>query len=123
MKTVMTITGIRPDFIRMSEVFKRLDKKFNHILVHTGQHYDEMLSGVFFEELEIRKPDYNLACGGHEMNHVFQLNLLTRELYKLMDSLEKKPDIILFLGDSNSVCSAVMLKKEGYQIGHIEAGM
>ena len=60
MKTVMTVSGIRPDFIRMSAIFKKLDENFNHILVHTGQHYDKLLSGVFFEELEIRKPDYFL---------------------------------------------------------------
>ena len=47
MKTIMTISGIRPDFIRMSEIFKKLDENFNHILIHTGQHYDEMLSDVF----------------------------------------------------------------------------
>ena len=63
MKTVMTISGIRPDFIRMSEIFKRLDTNFNHVLVHTGQHYDELLSGVFFKELNIRKPDYTLNTG------------------------------------------------------------
>ena len=49
MKTIVTVTGIRPDFIRMSEIFKKLDKEFNHILIHTGQHYDDLLSGVFFE--------------------------------------------------------------------------
>jgi UDP-N-acetylglucosamine 2-epimerase (non-hydrolysing) len=59
----MTINGIRPDFIRMSEIFKKLDENFNHILVHTGQHYDKLLSDVFFYELEIRKPDYILETG------------------------------------------------------------
>ena len=53
MKTVITVSGIRPDFIRMSAIFKKLDNEFNHVLVHTGQHYDELLSGVFFKELEI----------------------------------------------------------------------
>ena len=57
MKTIMTVSGIRPDFIRMSAIFKKLDEDtdINHILVHTGQHYDELLSGVFFKDLEIRK--------------------------------------------------------------------
>ena len=65
MKTVMTVSGIRPDFIRMSAIFKKLDNDpgINHILVHTGQHYDELLSGVFFKELEIRKPNHVLDTG------------------------------------------------------------
>jgi UDP-N-acetylglucosamine 2-epimerase (non-hydrolysing) len=54
MKTVISIVGIRPDFIRMSKIFKLLDKKFNHILIHTGQHFDKNLSDVFFNELNIR---------------------------------------------------------------------
>ena len=62
-KTVMTISGIRPDFIRMSKIFKKLDLNFNHILVHTGQHYDNLLSGVFFDDLNIREPDFILNTG------------------------------------------------------------
>lgn len=123
MKTVMTITGIRPDFIRMSEIFKKLDENFNHILVHTGQHYDALLSDVFFTELEIRKPDYNLAIGGPGKEHFHQTADLSIKLIELLREKQLKPDIILFLGDSNSVVSAVALKKEGYKIGHIEAGM
>ena len=59
MKQIVTITGIRPDFIRMSEVFRKLDKAewCEHILIHSGQHYDTLLSSVFFEDLEIRNPD------------------------------------------------------------------
>lgn len=121
MKTVMTISGIRPDFIRMSEIFKKLDKNFNHILVHTGQHYDELLSGIFFKELNIRKPDYTLnsAKGGHE----YQLSYLSTSILELIRNKNINPDIILFLGDSNTVCAALPLRKEGYIIGHIEAGM
>jgi len=71
MKTIITVTGIRPDFIRMSEIFKKLDAAdwCNHILIHTGQHYDKLLSGVFFDDLKIRKPDYNLNIGGPEKKH------------------------------------------------------
>ena len=62
MKNILTISGIRPDFIRMSEVFRRLDEcvNINHQLIHTGQHFDKMLSDVFFDELDIRSPDFNL---------------------------------------------------------------
>lgn len=123
MKTVVTVTGIRPDFIRMSEIFKKLDKHFNHILIHSGQHFDRLLSDVFFEELEIRNPDYNLEIGGVGKEHFHQSAELSVKLIELLRSENIKPDIILFLGDSNSVTSALPLKKEGYMIGHIEAGM
>ena len=78
MKTVMTVSGIRPDFIRMSAIFKKLDEDadINHILVHTGQHYDELLSGVFFKELEIRKPNYILDTGKQGGTHYNQLGYL-----------------------------------------------
>lgn len=123
MKTVLTVTGIRPDFIRMSEIFKKLDENFNHILIHTGQHFDKLLSDVFFDELEIRKPDYNLEIGGPGKEHFHQSADLSVKLIELIRKENLNPDIILFLGDSNSVTSAVPLKKEGYKIGHIEAGM
>lgn len=123
MKTVVTITGIRPDFIRMSKVFKLLDQNFNHILIHTGQHYDDLLSGVFFNELQIRKPDYTLDTGKSSSNHYEQLSYLSTQVPKLFQTNNIKPDLILFLGDSNTACVALPLKKEGYKIGHIEAGM
>ena len=123
MKTIITVVGIRPDFIRMHEIFKKLDKEFNHILIHTGQHFDELLSGVFFDELEIRKPDYNLEIGEPGKEHFHQSADLSVKLIELIREKNLNPDLILFLGDSNSVTSAVSLKKEGYMIGHIEAGM
>ncbi len=123
MKTIITVTGIRPDFIRMSEIFKKLDDNFNHILIHSGQHFDRLLSDVFFEELDIRKPDYNLEVGGPGKEHFHQTSDLSIKLIELIRSENLNPNIILFLGDSNSVTCAVDLKKEGYKIGHIEAGM
>jgi UDP-N-acetylglucosamine 2-epimerase (non-hydrolysing) len=123
MKTILSVVGIRPDFIRMSEIFKKLDNEFNHVLIHTGQHFDELLSGVFFDELEIRKPDYNLEIGGPGKEHFHQSADLSVKLIELIRKENLNPDIILFLGDSNSVTSAVPLKKEGYVIAHCEAGM
>jgi UDP-N-acetylglucosamine 2-epimerase len=123
LKTVVTITGIRPDFIRMSQVFKELDANFNHILVHTGQHYDTNLSGVFFEQLNIRKPDYVLSAGTAGSNHYEQLSYLSTAVPHLFLNENIKPDLIMFLGDSNSAAVALPLKKEGYKIAHIEAGM
>jgi UDP-N-acetylglucosamine 2-epimerase (non-hydrolysing) len=123
MKTVVTITGIRPDFIRMAHTFQKLDKTFHHILIHTGQHYDNKLSSVFFSELGIRKPDYILNTGKESTTHYEQLSYLSREIPALFKREGINPHIVLFLGDSNSVGVAFPLKKEGYRIGHIEAGM
>jgi len=123
MKTIITVTGIRPDFIRMSEIFKKLDENFNHILIHSGQHYNALLSDVFFEELEIREPNYNLGIGGPDKEHFHQTGELSTKLIELIRSENLNPDLIIFLGDSNSVVCSVALKKEGYKIGHIEAGM
>lgn len=124
-KTIVTVTGIRPDFIRMSEIFKKLDKSrwCDHILIHTGQHYDNVLSGIFFQDLEIRQPDYNLSIGAPGKKHYEQQALLGPKIISLLEKEQISPDIILFLGDSNSVLASVPLKKEGYKIGHIEAGM
>lgn len=122
-KTVVTITGIRPDFIRMCEVFRRLDREFHHVLIHTGQHYDTRLSGVFFEQLGIRDPDYVLSTGKSSANHYEQLAYLSVEIPRLFQEKDIRPDLVLFLGDSNSAGVSFPLKKAGYRIGHIEAGM
>jgi len=122
-KIVVSITGIRPDFVRMSEIFKKLDENFTHILVHTGQHYDKLLSDVFFDELNIRKPDYVLNSGRETSTHYEQLSYLSTAIFKLFKDNSINPDLILFLGDSNTAGVSFPLKKEGYRIGHIEAGM
>jgi UDP-N-acetylglucosamine 2-epimerase (non-hydrolysing) len=122
-KTVVTITGIRPDFIRMSFVFKKLDIHFEHILIHTGQHYDTLLSDVFFDDLGIRTPDYVLETGQKSSNHFEQLAYLSVAIPELFQKNNINPDLILFLGDSNSAGVSFPLKKAGYKIGHIEAGM
>lgn len=111
MKTILTISGIRPDFIRMSEIFKKLDENFNHILVHSGQHYDALLSDVFFTDLNIRRPDYNLSIGGQGKKHYHQVSDLSIGIIELIEKENLKPDLIMFLGDSNSVLASVPLKK------------
>ncbi len=123
LKTIVTITGIRPDFIRMSQVFRELDANFNHILVHTGQHYDNALSDIFFEQLNIRKPDYVLATGANASNHYEQLSYLSTAVPRLFKEQNIQPDLIVFLGDANTAAVSLPLKKEGYKIAHIEAGM
>jgi UDP-N-acetylglucosamine 2-epimerase (non-hydrolysing) len=122
-KKIVTITGIRPDFIRMKHVFEKLDREFKHIMIHTGQHYDDELSKVFFDELKIRVPDYTLSAGIKSKNHYEQLSYLSTSCIELLKSKKIEPDIILFLGDSHSALVSVPLFKEGYKIGHIEGGM
>lgn len=124
-KLVVTVSGIRPDFIRMSKIFNVLDEAdwCEHKLIHTGQHYDNLLSGVFFEDLQIRAPDYNLKIGGKNKLHHHQQAELGVKIIDLLVKENLNPDVILFLGDSNSVLASVPLRKEGYKIGHIEAGM
>lgn len=122
-KTVVTITGIRPDFIRMCQVFKELDKQFNHVLIHTGQHYDTLLSDVFFKQLDIRDPDYVLNTGKITTNHFEQLAYLSVAVPKLFEEQNISPDLVLFLGDANTAGVSFPLKKAGYKIGHVEAGM
>ena len=120
---IVTITGIRPDFIRMSKVFEKLDENFDHVMIHTGQHYDDELSKIFFNQLKIRKPDFTLVSGKNSSNHYEQLSYLSKEVIYLLKRKKIDPDIILFLGDSNSVLVSAPLFKEGYKVGHIEGGM
>ncbi len=123
MKKIVTITGIRPDFIRMSKVFEKLDENFEHIMIHTGQHYDDELSKIFFDELKIRKPNYILNAGKSSTTHYEQLSYLSKEVIYLLQREKIDPNIILFLGDSHSAAVSLPLFKEGYKIGHIEGGM
>ena len=94
MKTVVTVTGIRPDFIRMSEVFKKLDENFNHVLIHSGQHYEKLLSDTFFEELKIREPNYNLSIGGNDREHFHQTAELSVKLIELLRDEKIEPNIM-----------------------------
>jgi len=121
-KTYVTVTGIRPDFIRMSAIFKRLDEEFNHIMIHTGQHFDNLLSDVFFKNLNLRAPNYNLKVGGINKEHYHQTAEASIKLVELLRTIPNV-DGVIFLGDSNSVVTSIALKKEGYKIIHIEAGM
>ena len=93
---IVTISGIRPDFIRMSKIYSELDSNPNidHILVHTGQHFDKLLSGVFFDDLGIRKPDYNLEVGAHGKEHFHDQRLtLIHSNYSEITRLASKYNI------------------------------
>lgn len=115
---LMTIVGTRPEIIRLSEVIKCADAYFDHIFVHTGQNYDYNLKDVFFEDLDLREPDYYLDAVGKNLGET--MGLIISKSYDLM--LEEKPDAVLVLGDTNSALSVISAKRLKIPIFHMEAG-
>lgn len=115
---LMTIMGTRPEIIRLSEIIKKADKYFDHILVHTGQNWDYTLNQVFFEDLEIREPDYYLNSVGETLGDTIG-NIIAKS-YEVL--LKEKPDALLLLGDTNSALSAIAAKRLKVPIFHMEAG-
>lgn len=115
---VMTILGTRPEIIRLSSCIKACDKYFEHVLVHTGQNWDFNLNEIFFENLELRKPDYFLNCVGDDLGKTIG-NIIAKS-YKVMQ--EEKPDALLILGDTNSALSVISAKRLKIPIFHMEAG-
>lgn len=115
---LMTIIGTRPEIIRLSEVIKKCDKYFEQILVHTGQNYDYTLNQIFFEDLNLREPDYYLNSVGNDLGETIG-NIISKS-FKLMK--EVNPDALLILGDTNSCLSAISAKRLHIPIFHMEAG-
>lgn len=115
---VMTIVGTRPEIIKLSEVIKKCDKYFEHILVHTGQNYDYTLNEIFFEELGLRAPDYYLGVVGDNLGQTMG-NVIAKS-YEMM--VEQKPDALLVLGDTNSCLCVISAKRLKIPIFHMEAG-
>jgi UDP-N-acetylglucosamine 2-epimerase (non-hydrolysing) len=117
---VITVVGTRPEIIRLARVMAKLDESsaIEHIIIHTGQNYDYELNQIFFDDLNIRKPDYFLnAAGATATETVGQI------LIKIDPLLEElKPDAFLVLGDTNSCLCAIPAKKRHIPIFHMEAG-
>ena len=119
MKTkVMTIVGTRPEIIKLSRIINELDKFTDHILVHTGQNYDYELNEIFFNDLEIRKPNHFLNAVGN--NTADTISLIIKESDKIIES--EQPDAILLYGDTNSCLSVISAKRRQVPIFHLEAG-
>ena len=116
--TIVTIVGTRPEIIRLSRVIPAMDAAFNHILVHTGQNSDPNLSEVFFNELDIREPDYYLNVDNSSLGSVLGDTL--KKIEKVF--LDHTPDGVLILGDTNSAISAVLAKRMQIPVYHMEAG-
>lgn len=115
---LMTIVGTRPEIIKLSEIIKKCDKYFEHILVHTGQNYDYTLNEVFFNELGLREPDYYLGVVGNNLGQTMG-NVISKS-YELMEKV--KPEAVLVLGDTNSCLSVLSAKRLKIPIFHMEAG-
>ena len=115
---LMTIVGTRPELIKLSEVIKKCDLYFEHVLVHTGQNYDYRLNQVFCEELGIRTPDFVLDVVGDNLGRTMG-NILAKS-YDIM--VQENPDALLVLGDTNSCLSVISAKRLKIPIFHMEAG-
>lgn len=118
MLKVMTLVGTRPELIKMSRVIAELDKHVEHILVHSGQNYDYELNQVFFDDLEIRKPDYFLGAAGDT-----PARTIAEVITKADEVLEQeKPDAILLYGDTNTCLAVISAKRRKIPVFHMEAG-
>jgi len=122
-KRIMSVVGARPNFMKVAPIllqFSKYQDEFESVLVHTGQHYDEAMSEVFFRDLGIKKPDFNLSVGSG--SHAFQ----TGEIMKRFEEvcMSHRPDLVLVAGDVNStVACSLTATKLLIRVGHIESGL
>lgn len=115
---IATILGTRPEIIRLSRVMNALDRYTNHVIIHTGQNYDYELNQIFFDDLEIRKPDRFLDAAGK--NAAETIGLVISRSDDILAEL--RPDAVLILGDTNSCLAAIAAKRRKIPVFHMEAG-
>lgn len=115
---ILTVVGTRPEIIKLSRIINKLDKYFNHILVHTGQNYDYELNKIFFEQLNVREPNYYLNSAKKTASST--IGEIIKNIEPIL--LAEKPSAFLILGDTNSCLSAIVAKKIKIPIFHMEAG-
>jgi UDP-N-acetylglucosamine 2-epimerase (non-hydrolysing) len=117
---VVSVVGNRPQFIKAAPLARALAPLCDHVLVHTGQHYDEELSAVFFDELGLPPPDHRIETGSG--SHAQQTGSMLVGLEPVLAS--EQPDVVLVYGDTNStLAGALVAVKSGYRIGHVESGL
>ena len=117
---VMSVVGTRPEIIRLSRVLAALDVHCDHVLVHTGQNYDYELNQVFFDQLEVRKPDFFLDSADGSVSAANTIGNLITRVDRVLAEVE--PDAMLVLGDTNSCLSVIPAKRRKIPIFHMEAG-
>lgn len=115
---VVTIVGTRPELIKLSRVIAELDRHMDHVLVHTGQNYDYELNGIFFEQLDIRRPDHFLEAAGDTAAETIGQVIARSD--RVLEA--ESPDALLLLGDTNSCLAAISAKRRKIPIFHMEAG-
>jgi UDP-N-acetylglucosamine 2-epimerase len=119
-KTVVSVVGNRPQFIKAAPLAHALDPVVRHVLVHTGQHYDRELSEVFFQELDLRPPDHRIDSGSG--SHAGQVAAMMAGLDPVLET--EAPDLVLVYGDTNStLAGALVAAKRGQPLGHVESGL
>src|SRR5205809_3845446 len=122
-KKILLIAGARPNFMKIAPIVRALKQRedqFDFKIVHTGQHYDREMSDVFFEELEIPKPDHHLDVGSG--SHADQTARIMVRFEKVCE--EEKPDLVLVVGDVNSTLAcSIVAKKLNTFVAHVEAGL
>lgn len=118
MLKVMTLVGTRPELIKMSRVIAELDRQVDHVLVHSGQNYDYELNQVFFDDLEIRKPDHFLGAAGETAAQTIAEIIAKVDL--IFDS--EKPDALMLYGDTNTCLAVIPAKRRKIPVFHMEAG-
>ena len=114
---VLTVLGTRPEIIRLSRVIEKIDNLCDHILVHTGQNFDPNLNEIFFQQLDVRQPNYYLDAKGPFGE---QVGLILAKIEKIM--IDTRPDKFLVLGDTNSALAAIIAKRLAIPVYHMEAG-
>ena len=119
---LLSVVGARPQFMKVSQFSAAASKisGFTHVVVHTGQHYSKMLSGIFFDELHIPAPDHNLGVGSGSRD--FQISQIRLLLSSILS--EESPDLVLVYGDTNSTLGAALAASDkAIPIAHVEAGL
>jgi len=114
----MTVVGTRPEIIRLSRVMANIDRYMTQVIIHTGQNYDYELNEIFFEDLEIRKPDYFLEAAGSSPSET--VGQIIARVDKVLE--KEHPDALLLLGDTNSCLAAYPAKRHRVPVFHMEAG-